>query len=853
MPPEVFGNVIHQLVTLAGISRAWKLRGVCHTFKATITYDVFAKQPVKAFGYRTQRIFRENSGRYLYYRSKVLLDAHPDLPNMVNDMVNHVAKGMNKDTGNEKETLRQGLCDSLQLSHEDLLFRWVFRHKTPGLPLGWIYPHPPFGHLDKLVAEICLGYHSRIPALMQGLPSFEGHHIFGAPLQLATKLGHKAVVKAILENISAVLNDLYDLRCTRDAIIMDIGIFVHPGRSKLSMKHSFMGDAVVTAICQNDEDLLNLLLGWYKSHAFAIPAKVWDRLLKTAITRSSLAMIQAVATLRSPKRGSAWKVRWIDYQTACEHNREDVVRFFLDQGHIDVNNKAVASSPLVKAVVAGHLNIVKILVEAGADVNYVSTWKSKQTTPILVAIKRRNFDISHYLLKKGSHMPQISNEWDERGLLLCYKNIKCEKMESGCRDFPSYTEFRGTFDQEISENILAIQPKGAFRSRRAIRLLSEPENMKHYLAYHVKNPRDVFLELPTKIREMVEYVTKEIEAEEDRQDRNILLEVCACVADTCRYTQNLLWISEPGLLHESWLTIRNEWRQKQCGSTGSDLDWHEKFIAALSVRAYELVARLLPDAPRYLQQGVWDYPISAAIRLGDSEMITLMLDVLDQEKGKNWKIFQMLHIDSIYNIQVGVTLSISSNHPEITALLLEYLNDYKSLTNRSFYREWVKLAIDCQNDESLKSLLQVIAEDSPYHILNRTFEQGCRMGSLNVVKMLLKYGQVQLHSSSNTSSALAASIRSGTVDMVREVVEAGADIDYAMTTHRIPRRPTITPLEYAIHIKKYDVVAYLVECGAKVPSESIWPSRGKILKVLQKAVEERKKKSKTSKAAKIAK
>jgi hypothetical protein len=61
------------------------------------------------------------------------------------------------------------------------------------------------------------------------------------------------------------------------------------------------------------------------------------------------------------------------------------------------------------------------------------------------------------------------------------------------------------------------------------------------------------------------------------------------------------------------------------------------------------------------------------------------------------------------------------------------------------------------------------------------------------------------------------------------VVEAGADIDYAMTTHRIARRPTITSLEYAIHIKKYDVVAY------------------------QKAVEERKKKSKTSKAAKIAK
>ncbi|CAN9393881.1 unnamed protein product [Alternaria alternata] len=410
-----------------------------------------------------------------------------------------------------------------------------------------------------------------------------------------------------------------------------------------------------------------------------------------------------------------------------------------------------------------------------------------------------------------------------------------------------------TFDQEISENVLAIQPMGAFRSHLALRLLGDPENMKHYLAYHVKNPRDVFLGLPTNIGEMVEYVTKELEAENDRQDRNILLEVCACVADTCRYTQDLLWTSEPDLCYEPWLTFRNEWRQKQCKSPGSGLDWHEKFIAALSVRAYGLVARLLPDAPRYLRQSVWDYPISAAVRLGDSEMITLMLDVLDQEKGKIWKRNQMLDSDSIYNIRVGVSHSITNNHAEMTALLLEYLHDYKSLKNKPCYREWVKLAIDCQNNESLKSLLQVTAEDSPYHVVNRTFEQGCRQGSLNIVKTLLKYGQVQLHSSSNTSSALAACIRSGTVDMVREVVEAGADIDYAMTTHRIARRPTITPLEYAIHIKKYDVVAYLVECGAKIPSESIWPSRGEILKVLQKAVEERKKKSKTSKAAKIAK
>ncbi|CAN9274112.1 unnamed protein product [Alternaria alternata] len=435
MPPELFDNVIHELVSLAGIDGAWKLRGVCHTFKATITYDIFAKRPVKAFTHRTWRILKKQYGLYLYYRSKAPLDIDPYLSNMVNDMVNCMAKELDKNTDDGEETVRQNLCDALQLLDHDTRLTWVLGCERRIRQLRSICL-PPFGCLDKLVAALCLGCHHFIPALMQGLPSFEGHLYFGAPLQLATKLGHEAVVKAMLENISAVLNDPNDPRCTRGTIIREMYGSVHANPLK-----PFIGDAVGTAIYQNDENLLNCLLSWYKSHAIPFSAAVMDRFLETAITRSSLAIIQAVNTLRRSRLRSAWKVRWSDYQTACEHNREDVVRFFLDQGHIDVNNKVVASSPLVRAVVAGHLNIVKILVEAGADVNYVSTWESQQTTPILVAIRHRNFEISHYLLKKGSHIPQILNGRDEDGLRLLYKSIKHEKMEGDCRDFPSYKEF----------------------------------------------------------------------------------------------------------------------------------------------------------------------------------------------------------------------------------------------------------------------------------------------------------------------------------------------------------------------------------------------------------------------------
>jgi hypothetical protein len=46
---ELFQNVTHELVTIAGVAEAWRLREVCRTFAAEIKHDVFSKQSRKAF------------------------------------------------------------------------------------------------------------------------------------------------------------------------------------------------------------------------------------------------------------------------------------------------------------------------------------------------------------------------------------------------------------------------------------------------------------------------------------------------------------------------------------------------------------------------------------------------------------------------------------------------------------------------------------------------------------------------------------------------------------------------------------------------------------------------------------
>jgi ankyrin repeat protein len=55
-------------------------------------------------------------------------------------------------------------------------------------------------------------------------------------------------------------------------------------------------------------------------------------------------------------------------------------------------------TPLGVAVRSGHLDIVRLLVEAGADVNYLS-WRS---TPLELAAQRGRTDIAMYLLEHGA-------------------------------------------------------------------------------------------------------------------------------------------------------------------------------------------------------------------------------------------------------------------------------------------------------------------------------------------------------------------------------------------------------------------------------------------------------------------
>lgn len=89
------------------------------------------------------------------------------------------------------------------------------------------------------------------------------------------------------------------------------------------------------------------------------------------------------------------------------------IRSLLDQypGSINVQN-SVGQCPLHQAVLKGRVDLVKLLVERGADVNaqVAKQWVWEDDTPLMIAVEKENVQIVKALLKAGAD-PTIRGDY----------------------------------------------------------------------------------------------------------------------------------------------------------------------------------------------------------------------------------------------------------------------------------------------------------------------------------------------------------------------------------------------------------------------------------------------------------
>lgn len=99
---------------------------------------------------------------------------------------------------------------------------------------------------------------------------------------------------------------------------------------------------------------------------------------------------------------------------AIQNNHADVVRYLIENGADLTLQDQYAGTPLHNAAYMGNVEIAKLLIDAGADVNAVSN--RDRGTPICIAVMEDKVEMVKFLLEKGAD-PNVRIGYYEETLL----------------------------------------------------------------------------------------------------------------------------------------------------------------------------------------------------------------------------------------------------------------------------------------------------------------------------------------------------------------------------------------------------------------------------------------------------
>ena len=92
----------------------------------------------------------------------------------------------------------------------------------------------------------------------------------------------------------------------------------------------------------------------------------------------------------------------------CKKGNRSTLKLLLNKYKLNINSKAVTGTPLHVAADVGNLEIVKLLVNKGANINFKAG--EANTTPLILAARRGFFDIWRDYFSQFFNS-QISSSW----------------------------------------------------------------------------------------------------------------------------------------------------------------------------------------------------------------------------------------------------------------------------------------------------------------------------------------------------------------------------------------------------------------------------------------------------------
>lgn len=153
--------------------------------------------------------------------------------------------------------------------------------------------------------------------------------------------------------------------------------------------------------------ILQRLTAYNTEHFHALDKSTYNDLLDMAIRRASVKVVKIMLDTPLNDHHFAKRLTWVQYQLVCSRGRADVMKKLIEEGHIDVNNARLKVSPLIEAVRTKQTANVRLLVRAGADVDFAAKYRWTKMSPAALAITKNCPGILTFLLDESAALPNI--------------------------------------------------------------------------------------------------------------------------------------------------------------------------------------------------------------------------------------------------------------------------------------------------------------------------------------------------------------------------------------------------------------------------------------------------------------
>ncbi|KAF2635780.1 ankyrin [Massarina eburnea CBS 473.64] len=410
-PPEIFQNIVHELVCSVGVDKAWKMRGVCRTFAAEIRYDIVTNQTKDSF--RGSKVLDNVFDAYLQARMKIPLDINPQFVKFLHDIVDYLSAEKPPSAPDDRDAITLQLCSGIRKFGEvfDLTCHMWSNNL---LNLAII-------DADRLAAAILTGNLGLVQSIMAATPRISDKSAFGSCLRISVLQGDWHIIEPVLVCIE-------------------------------SPRPDSIAPAIRAALRAKKADIVKLLMEKSKHYGVKIHKTDYMSYVSTAIMSGSLKLLKMILRMEIQAPKAMFKRQW---EFALENATANMTRALHQYRLIDVHRENSGTTPLIFAVKLGRLKIIQALLDVGAPIDAAMPTKSDhiwdwERTALNIALTRKNTEVVELLLKNGATMPHMETWRRNRP---SWNYIRGISLANGCTNVPTLDEFMETYSGDYQVEI----------------------------------------------------------------------------------------------------------------------------------------------------------------------------------------------------------------------------------------------------------------------------------------------------------------------------------------------------------------------------------------------------------------